>query len=432
MSYNPEDFRPGGYEQQSARASFLNRSRLMKILLPLAILALAVLASAWMLSTPPQTRTRPVTRNALLVEAMGVVFGPQQTRIEAMGVVRASTKVELKPQVSGEVIAVADNFRPGGSFRRGERILTIDPTDYRLAVRQRESDVARTRAELQLEEGNQLIARKEFELLGAPVSPEEEALILRQPQLESRKAAFEAALASLEQAKLDLARTEITAPFNAVVQTRDVNLGTRVTTATPLATLVGTDSYWVEVSVPVSQLQWIHIPAMAGTPGARADIRDTTAWGAETFRSGEVIGRAAAVEELGRMATLLVRIPDPLSRQDNNRGKPALLLDTSVEVSIEGRPLEHATAIDRRHLHDGDTVWIFGADDKLEIRPVRVAFRERELVYVTDGIAPGEKLITSRLPAPVEGMRLRTDQDAAATPSTTANPTGQERRPAQP
>jgi len=432
MSYNPDDFRPGAIEKRPARAAGLNRARLLKILLPAAILALGLLVSAWMLSTPPQARTRPVTRNAMLVEVAPVVFGLHQTRIEAMGVVRASTKVELKPQVNGEVIVVAGNFRPGGYFRRGERILTIDPADYRLAVRQRESDVARTRAELQLEEGNQLIARKEFELLGAPVSPEEEALILRQPQLESSRAAYEAALASLEQAKLDLARTAITAPFNAVVQSRDVNLGTRVTTATPLATLVGTDSYWIEVSVPISQLEWIRIPAVTGDPGAAAEIRDVTAWGAETFRTGEVIGRAAAVEELGRMARLLVRVPDPLARQDVNRGKPAILLDTSVEVSVEGRQLEQAAAIDRQYLHDGDTVWILGAEDKLEIRPVRVAFREREQVYITGGIAAGEKLITSRLPAAVEGMRLRTENDATAPSSTTTSLTGKERSPAQP
>ena len=43
---------------------------------------------------------------------------------------------------------------PGGHFRRGETLLKIDPTDYRLAVRQLATDVAKAESELQLEQGN--------------------------------------------------------------------------------------------------------------------------------------------------------------------------------------------------------------------------------------------------------------------------------------
>ena len=70
-----------------------------------------------------------------------------------------------------------------------------------------------------------------------------------------------AARAALEKSRLDLSRTTLTAPFDCVVTSENVDLGALVTPQTQLATLVGTDEYWVRVTIPVSQLRWIHIPS---------------------------------------------------------------------------------------------------------------------------------------------------------------------------
>ncbi|PLX81311.1 MAG: efflux RND transporter periplasmic adaptor subunit [Desulfuromonas sp.] len=401
-----------GPDSNSAQKKPAARSRLYAILLPVAILVIGALVSTWMLQTKPKAKTRPKPRNATLVEVLPTHYGPQQTTIEAIGLVKPARQVELKPQVSGEIIYISDNFLPGGRFDKGDTLVRIDPTDYELAVRQRASEVAQAKAELALEQGNQLVAQKEFELLGQPVSPEEKDLMLRKPQIESSKANYEAALATLEQAKLDLKRTTITAPFNAVVDSRQANLGTRVTSGSSIATLVGTDNYWIEASVPVSQLDWISIPQQQGEPGSTVQLFDTSSWNKGADRFGEVVGVAAAVEEQGRMARLLVNIPDPLALSKENRSKPIVLLDTSLQVKIEGKTLPRVAAIDRRHLHDNDTIWLM-TDDRLELRPVEVAFRDRDHVYISEGLKEGEKIIVSGLPAPVEGMSLRLKGDDA-------------------
>lgn len=382
--------------------------KILRLVLPLAVLGAAVAAAVFFLQTPPEAKPRPATRNAALVEVRPIEVGPQTTMIHAMGTVQPDRLVELRPRVGGEVVELGGDFVPGGHLAKGERLLRIDPTDYRLTVRQIAGEVARVESELQLEQGNQLIARKEYELLGEPVSEEELALMLRRPQLENLQAALEAARARLEQARVNLARTEIAAPFNAVVQARGANLGARVGESTPLGTLIGTDEYWVEVSVPVSQLRWISIPHGGGPEGGSpVRLYDEAAWGPGVYRIGRVIRLAAALEESGRMARLLVRVEDPLSLRKENAGAPRLLIGSYVRGIIEGKTVPAAAAIEREFLRDGDRVWVLDAENRLDIRPVEIAYRGPDRVLVTGGLAAGERLIVSDLPAPVAAMPLR-------------------------
>ena len=386
---------------------------IFRTLIPLAVLAAGVITAFWLMETSPQAKPRPQVHNATLVSVKSVDFSPQQTVISGMGTVTAAHNVELKPQVSGEIIELNRNLVPGGHFRRGETLLTIDPTDYRLTVRQLTTDVAKAESDLQLEQGNQLVAQKEYKLLGETVSDVEKALMLRRPQLENLRATLEAAQAKLEQARVDLARTQIKAPFNAVVQARSADVGARVSESTVLATLVGTDAYWVEVSVSVRQLRWIRIPQTDGDQGALVRVYDSAAWGDGVFRQGRVVRLEADLEEQGRMARLLVRVEDPLSLQPGNTDQPRMLLGSYLRVEIEGQPVTSAAAIDREFIRNGSNVWIMEDNGNLSIRPVEIAFRGIDHILVTGGISPGEKLVVTDLAAPVEGMLLRA-ADAAS------------------
>jgi RND family efflux transporter MFP subunit len=403
MSQEPESDNRTADDRRTRRRPALA----LRIILPLAVLAAGVALSFWLLETSPKAQPKPKTRNAALVEVRTIEFATQESVVSAMGTVRPSREVSLRPQVSGEIIEMAGNFLPGGHFRKGETLLKIDPTDYRLAVRQLASEVARAESELQIEQGNQLVAQKEYELLGETVSEEETSLMLRRPQLDNLRAALEAAQARLEQARINLRRTEIAAPFNAVVQSREINIGTRVSEGTALTTLIGTDSYWVEVSVPVSQLRWIRIPNSENEEGSMVRVYDRAAWGEGAWRTGKVIRLSAGLEEQGRMARLLVKVVDPLALLPENAGAPRMLIGSYVRVEIEGRELPSAAAIDRNLIQDGDTLWIMDDENRLDVRQVEIAFRGREQVLVTGGIEPGERLVVSPLPGPAPGMALR-------------------------
>ena len=325
---------------------------------------------------------------------------------------------------------------------------TIDQRDS--DILQSQSALVKAEAALQIERGQQSIARREYELLGKAVAPEDRALVLREPQLrtaeaarDSAKAATQAAVAAkaaaeaslrsavalkesaeaaakaakaseaaanvaLRKAKLDLSRATIRASFNAVVNAKAVDLGSQVSPGTRLGSLVGTDEYWVEVSVPVDQLKWIHIPRTNGGKGSTARICNEAAWGKGAFRTGKVFRLTSALETEGRMARLLVVVADPLALKPGNAGKPVMLIGSYVRVVIEGSELAGVIALERDLVHDGDQVWVMAGDGTLDVRKVQIAYRGRERVLVAGGIKAGERLVTSDLPAPVQGMPLRT------------------------
>jgi len=260
------------------------RSRWFRMLAPVLVLLVGAVTAVALMQSGPSAKREPPPRQARLVETRPLVIGSARTRIDAMGTVMPAESVTLQPQVGGEIISVSDDLEPGGLFRTGDELLRIDPRDYELAVLQRESEVAQAQSTLRLEQGQQSIARREFEILNESLQDDDQELVLRKPQLESVRAQLALAKAKLEQAKLDLQRSRIRAPFNAIVESIDVDVGTRVTSASTLATLAGTDSCWLEVSVPVKQLKWIDIPRGSTTQGSRVRITNPAAWGAGTFR----------------------------------------------------------------------------------------------------------------------------------------------------
>ena len=386
---------------------FSQHRRPSQPVLAVLVLVVGALAVWWLLETGPTAKEQKPKPHSVLVEVRPVVFTSDRTRVEAFGTVLSARQVELKSQVSGEVVQVSTNLLPGGLVRAGETLLGIEPADYTLAVRQLAGEVAEAEAALKLEQGNQDVALREYELLGEKVGDESLELVLRKPQYDSALARLEAARAKLEQAGLDLARTTVKSPFAAIVLKKEVDQGTRLVVNSPLVTLAGTARYWIEVVVPVGQLQWLTVPRREGERGSPVRVYDA-AWGEGIYRDGHVLRLAADLEEQGRLARLLVAVDDPLGLQAGKVNVPRLFIGSYVRVEIEGKKLAEVATVERSLLRDGDQVWLMDSENRLEIRPVTVAFRARDTVLVADGLAPGERLVVSDLSGPVAGMRLRT------------------------
>ncbi len=379
----------------------------IRYVLPVVALAVGILITLHLLKTGPQARPTPAVSSGVLVETTTLSYDSHPTVIQAMGVVTASRTTELKPQVSGQIISMSDNLIPGGRFAEGDPLLQLDPSDYRLALEQQENEVVKAQNDLDLEQGNQLVVKREYDLLNEQVSEEEKLLMLRQPQLSSLQTELSIARAKKKQAELNLARTAASAPYNGIVQNLNVNVGTWVSSSSALATLVGSDSYWVEVSVPEAQLQWVNVPAGPDEQGSRVRIFNSSAWGENTYREGYLIRLLPGLETQGRMARLLVEVDDPLSLKSTNAGKPRLMIDSFVSVEIEGKAIAQAVELPREYLRNGGQIWVLDETGKLAIRDVSIGFKNRDTVLVTDGIVGGEKVVTSDISTPVEGLVLR-------------------------
>lgn len=387
------------------------RSRAWTVGLPVAVILVGLAVALALVFTGPKAERHTPTPGARLVEVVEMERGAARVTVQAMGPVIAAREVALKAEVVGKVIELSPELLPGGIFHRGDTVLRIDPRDYELAVRQRESDVAEAERDLKLELGQQLVAKREYELLGEVIREEDEELVLRMPQLAAARGRVAAAKAALEQARLDLERTHIVAPFNSIVREKGVDVGDVVTATTVVATLAGTDAYWIEVSVPVDDLGWIDIPRSAAERGSAVTIRNDAAWGPGASRSGRVLRLAGDLEEQGRMARLLVELEDPMSLEASNAGAPVLLIGSYVRAEIEGHELSEVVSLPRDFLHENDTVWVVGEQSRLDVRHVEIAYRGRDTVLVSEGLEHGDRVIRTDLAAPVGGMLLRVSED---------------------
>jgi len=392
----------------------------LQFFLSVIILGGSVLLAAYYLRTGPEAQSRKRDPSPPLVQITAVEYGAHRLTIKGMGTVLASKEINLTSGVGGEIIAISDNMVPGGFFVKDEKLVTIDPIDYQLTVRQLQSEVAKAQNDFELEMGNQRIAQKEYEILGQEVSETEKKLMLREPQLNIKKATLQAAKAALAQAELNLQRTQVKAPFNGIVLARSVNFGTRVTASTVLATLVGSDEFWLKLAIPTNQLKWITFPG-DGKEGSKAKIYLQEKVTGDTFRTGRIIRLAADVDDKSRMAAVYVAIKDPLCRLPENSHKPKLLLGSFAQADIEGIKLASVVAISRDHLRENNSIWIKKDDNTMEIRTVNIVAKTNDQVFIESGVSNGERLIVSGLSSPIAGTKVRPlqpDNDQSATDRT--------------
>ncbi len=383
---------------------------ILQLVLSLVVLICGVVLAMWLLQTSPKAKPQKKGQNGVLVEVNTLTAVSERIHLSALGTVQPALEVKLHARVSGEILAMSENVIPGGYVKKGEVLFQLDPIDYEIIAKQLASQVQKAEYDLELERGNQLVARKEFELLGEKVRPEEKNLILRQPQLKILTAALETARAKYEKVQLDIARTSVKAPFNGVIQSRSVNIGSQITVSTPLVTLVGTDEFWVAVALPVRKLRWLMVPGDNNGRSSSVTITSDSNWGEGVARKGQVVRLAADLEEKGRMAKLLVSVKDPLLLQGEEADAPPLLIGSYVQVEIAGKQLKNAVMISRKHLRDGNAVWLMDAAKTLKIRRVDILYKDHDRVYIT-GVREGEKIIISDLSVAVEGMVVRLQGD---------------------
>lgn len=395
------------------------RSRRQKILwfflrygLGLLIVVAAVLYFQHLMATRPRAPRRPSDQQARLVEVRTVSRQTLPVVIQAMGTVTAARQVTIYPEVSGLIESIDPHVVPGVLVEPNQVLYEIDRRNYQTALAQRQSELQQARLNLKIEEGSRRIARQEYQMLGEILEEADEDLVLRRPYLEARAAAVEAARAAVHQAQLDLQRCTIRAPFRAVIRDKFAERGSRVSPTTPLVSLVGIDEFWVQLLVPVDQLSWIQLPQEGLEGGAEVRITDP-AWGRQVFRTGKVLRLLPHLEEQGRMARLLVSVPSPLESEPDP-SLPPLLLGSYVRAEIIGQIAHDVFVLPREYIRNGNQVWVMDEKNQLRIRTVQSVFRSPDALYIRSGLGDHERIVTTDLSSPVEGMLLRTaeaDQD---------------------
>ena len=388
---------------------------LARVGLVVLVLAVGVVAAMGIIRSRPQAVQTPPDDSGVLVEVAEVRRLPRRIDVAAQGTVVPAQRVVVQPQVSGRIDAVAANLAPGTILRAGDLIFAIEDADFKLAVAKATAGVAEAAAQMELEQGRGRVAEREWELFQDELDAEQKAasLALREPQLRSRLSAVQTARANLARDRLDLERTVVRSPFNAVVLSESIEVGQIVTPQSQAVTLAGTDAFWVRAAVRTDELDELRVPGLHGAAhGSRALVRLDAEDG--DVLPGRIVRLLGDLDTAGRMARVLVEVADPLglgsgAGRGDRRG--LLLLDSYVDLMLEGATVRDLFEVPREWLHEGGNLRMY-SDGRLELRPVEVAWRFEDSVCIAGGLNEGEMVVTSRLATPIEGMKLRRVDDA--------------------
>ena len=370
------------------------------------LLVVLVLAAGFMgamgLSSGREAPERSETAAyAPLVRVIETRSGTSPVTLHGNGALRARTRIDLVPRVTGEVLEVHPGLRAGGSFRAGETLLRIDPRDYELAVAQSRAEVQATRTSLTSLEAEAETARDEWARLRPddPISP----LAALEPQLEEARARSDAARASLERAELDLNRTQVRLPFDGRVVEALVDVGEVTLANQPIASVYATDVFELVVYLRLEQLAWIDWPEDAASrDGSRATLRADVA-GEAIEISGRVVRLEAELDTRSRLAGVVIEIPlDDVAPKVSRRLLPGLFM----EVEFEGPELSDVSALPRATLRDNGRLWIV-KDGRLLFHEASIRHADEESLLVA-GLDDGTVVVTSDLEVVTDGMEVRT------------------------
>jgi RND family efflux transporter MFP subunit len=387
----------------------------------LAILLGGILVTTLIFSTEPEAQSEGASiETAILVDVVDAEKGTFAPTIVATGTVQPVEDVTLSPLVSGQIIRRDPAFTPGGFVKKGEVLLQIDPSDYRNTLELRKSELLQSETALATEMGRQQIAEQDLQLINNdslfgdnPLSDNETQLVLRQPQLNAVKATIEAARASKNQAQLNLERTTIRAPFDAHILSQNVTVGSQVAQGDNLGRIVGTDSYWVTATVPVSRLQYLKFPESNTEKGSIVHIENSSAWPSGAQRVGYLDRQIGALDNQTRLARVLVRVEDPLATTEELKEAPKLMIGTFVEVNIQADSIPDVVRINRDLVRTNQTAWVM-KDNLLEIRELDIILTDNQYAYIQSGLSDGDKIVTTNLSTVTNGIELRTRSEDAS------------------
>jgi len=342
--------------------------------------------------------------NALAVKTLKMKSTQAVLMIQSQGSVLPRTRTSLISEVSGAVLEVSPQFMVGGTFDKGDTLLTLDPSDYEVALQRTEASLISRQAQLTFEQARAAQAKKEWAMTGRPYA-EAPILALREPYLNEARANVLQAEAEVKQALQKLQRTTIRAPYAGMVSAKLVDVGQYVTVGTPLGESFAIDV--VEIRLPLtdkdlSMMNKVEFSSAADAPKIvlRALVGgQTVAWDADLVRSEGVVNK------LNRSQYVVAQVADPygIIRPAN---RPVLLVGTFVRASIAGKTLSNVFKVPRHAMLEGKQVALVDAQSRLRLTRVKTTFGDDDFYYVSAGLKAGDEVIVSAVGTAIEGMAV--------------------------
>jgi RND family efflux transporter MFP subunit len=373
-----------------------------RILLVIGIPALAIAAAVAMYLSRPEPPKKEQINLDPVVEVFELEAMTAQFEVQSQGTVRPRTETILSSEVSGTITTISPKFVAGGVFSANEVLMRIDPVNYLAAVEQAEA----------------VLNQRQIEYDGAS------KLRLQGYRAESELASAAAALATakaeLSRANRNLERTYIRLPYEGMVRSKEADLGQFVNPGTRLGVTFATD--FAEVRLPLTDrdLAFVELPRATSKDAAGPSVRlSSIQKGQPVDWQAQIVRSEGVVDEASRVTYAVARIADPYFLHSEGASLP---MGTFVSATIEGASADNVIQISRQYVRGSDEIVIVDDNNKLDVRRVNILRADADFIYVTTGVESGERILSTALQSPVNGMSVRIAGEQAIKRDATASP----------
>lgn len=313
--------------------------------------------------------------------------------LEYVGTTQSIQTVDINARVEGFLVKRA--FKDGADLREGDLLFVIDTRPFEAALQEAQAQLAEDRAALAYAEEQvrryKPIVEKEYitqDTYDGYVTKAAEA-----------RAAVEADMANVIQAKLNLSYCTMYAPFDGRIGRRYVDVGNLVGAAgapTKLATIVQLDPMYVYFSVAERDIPQIFEERSKTDLTVSIVLPDESVHpeeGKVDFINNEVDVNTGTVE-------MRAVVPN---------GSKTILPGQFVNVKLLLREQPGALLVPQGaigNFQGQQFVYVVGADNKVEYRNVTTGSAYNELIVVEEGVKGGEKVITEGLQKVKPGMTV--------------------------
>lgn len=337
---------------------------------PLVILAAVLLAMYFVKSR----KSRPPKKPPLVEARVPITKASPETItpvIETYGNTRSFLTTTLASQVGGEILRIAPEFQAGKSVTKGQLLVEINPADHEAVFADRQSSAAMARQALAEEETRSQLATEDWLASGRKLADATD-YTLRKPQLAAAKAAVKAADAAVTKARLDVDRTRVLAPFDAIVESRTASPGNIVTPGASLGILIARER--LEVRLPLTPQQVTRLRL------ARDDSANLTA----TISTPTLPGRTwtatinriePAVDLKNQTLWIIGEVEDPFATPD-----AFLPVGAFVHATINGTPIENVLKFPEVTVVEDAFVWVVAPDHTLAKQAVEIAYSQNGMI----------------------------------------------------
>lgn len=370
-------------------------------LIILVAILLAVLAS--MAAKPPEKKQQQ--KPAVMVEVKEVKARDMTFLVDSQGSATPKYSTTLLAEVSGQIVYVADKYNAGGFFKKGETLLQIDPSDYKVAVQQARAQLLQAQAALEEEKARARVAEEEWSQFTEGEAP---ALGLRKPQLASALAALESAEANLAMAERNLERTTIKAPYDSVLRSKQADLGQFVGAGAQIATLYGTEV--AEIRLPLSDLDVTYLNLPEESQTEPKVLLESQVSGVDTQWLGKLVRTEGVLDEASRVIYGVVQVEDPYNLNGQTHEEP-LRFGRFVQAQVEGQQVTGVMEVPTYAINPDGTVWTVADERKLQKREIEVIRTQANTSIVSEGLKEGDLVVLTQLKNALNGMKVRLEGD---------------------